>query len=69
MNEAMGFSLALLQHSLLVLFGEPDVKLGSPMSMHEFETADLEFYAAELVQSLCDIRELQNPSLKRFAQK
>ena len=36
MYEAMRFSLTLLQHSLLVFFGKSDVKLRSPMSMHEF---------------------------------
>lgn len=69
MHEAMRFSLTLLQHSLLVLFGEPDVKLQSPMSMHEFKTVDLKFYPAESVQTLCDIRELQSPILKRLSQR
>ncbi len=46
-NEAMLFSLTLLQDSLLVLFGEFDVKMRSPVSMHELETMDLEFCATE----------------------
>jgi hypothetical protein len=45
----MRFSLTLPQDSLLVLIGEFDVKLQSPMSMHEFETVDLEFCAAQPV--------------------
>ena len=49
MHKAMRFSLTLLQDSLLVLFGESDVKLQSPMGMHEFETVDLEFCAAQPV--------------------
>jgi hypothetical protein len=49
MNKAMLFSLTLFQYSLLVLLRESNVKLQSPMSMHEFQTLDLEFYAAESV--------------------
>jgi hypothetical protein len=45
----MQFSLTLFQHLLLVFFGEPNVKMQSPMSVHEFETVDLEFCAAEPV--------------------
>ncbi len=64
MNEAMRFSLTLFQHSPLVLFGKSDVKLQSPMSMHEFETVYLKFGAAESVCCLCDVGKVQNPFLE-----
>jgi len=41
-----GSAFTLFQHRLLVFFGEPDVKVRSSMSVHEFETVDLEFCAA-----------------------
>jgi hypothetical protein len=62
------FGLTLFQHSFLVLLGESDVKMRSPMSVHEFETVDLEFCAAEPVGGFCNIREPQNPILERFVQ-
>jgi hypothetical protein len=49
MYESMRLSFAFLQHSLLVLFREPNVKLRTSMSMHELETVDLELCAAEPV--------------------
>jgi hypothetical protein len=54
----MRLSLTVSQHSLLVFFGESDIKMYRPVSMHEFETMDLEFCPAEPVRSPCDTREL-----------
>jgi hypothetical protein len=45
----MRLSLALFQHSFLILFGEPDVKMRSPMRVHEFEAVNLELGPAEPV--------------------
>ena len=64
----MRFRLTVFQRFLLVFFGEPDVEVRRPMSMHELQTVNLEFCAAEPVWSFCDIREEQNPILKRFLQ-
>lgn len=64
----MRFSLTFSQHSLLLLFGESDVKMRRPMRVHEFEAVDLEFGPAEPVRSLRDIRELHDPILKRLVQ-
>ena len=60
----MRFRLTVFQRFLLVFFGEPDVEVRRPMSMHELQTVNLEFCAAEPVWSFCDIREAQNPILK-----
>ncbi len=52
----MRFGLTLFPYSFLVFVGESDVKMRSPMSVHEFETVDLEFCAAESVGGFCDVR-------------
>ena len=69
MNKAMRFGLTLFQHPLLVLLGESNVELQSPMSMHEFDTMNLEFCAAQPMGALCDIGKLHDPFLKRLTQR
>ena len=65
----MRFGVTLLQYSFLVFTGKPDVKMRSPMGMHEFKTLDLKFCTSKCMCSFCDVWKLENPILERRNQR